>query len=110
MVGRVAGRGNRAQGGVTKRQLGSCFQLADVRSRFGLELAASRHEVVVKVRVEGVCQLDVQVGGDVQIALDIAQRVDDQANATVCVGDDKARVAKLWRRDRLDCVHGISCR
>ncbi len=110
VVGSVAGSVDRLDGDVAELQLRPGRELADIGARFGLELAPSRDEVVVQVRVERVRQLDVQVGGDVKVALDVAQRVDDQPHATIGVGNEKARVAQLGRRDRLDRVHRLSCR
>src|SRR6266480_5633710 len=57
------------------------------------------------MRVERVRQLDIEVRRDVQIALDVAQWVDDEGDAVICVGDQEACVAQLRSWDRLDRVH-----
>ncbi|TMC84175.1 MAG: hypothetical protein E6J06_07490 [Chloroflexi bacterium] len=105
MVRRVAGGVKRAQSDVAQRQLVSDVQLADVGADFRLELTTPGDEIVVQVRVEGMGQLDVQVGSEVQVAFDVAEGVDDQPDTAVGVRDDEARVAQLGRGDCLDRVH-----
>ena len=78
----------------------------DLRPHLGRQLAAARHIVVVQVGVEGARDLHVHVVRHREVALDVTQRIDDQGDLAVGVGDEEARVSELTRRDRLDRVHG----
>ena len=59
----------------------------------------------MKVCVQRVRELDVEAGRDMQVALDVAQRVDDEADTVIRVGNQEACVAQLGSWDRLDRVH-----
>ena len=87
VVRRVARCMNGADCHIAERKLATGPHLVDVGSRLGGKLAPPRHEVVVQVRVEGVGQLDVERGGAMEVAIDVAQRVDHQADTPLGVGD-----------------------
>ena len=105
MVGRVARRVDGTQGHVAYVQIIAWIQLVGVGAHLGGELAAAGDVVVVQVRVQRVRDLDVEIVRELQIALDVAQRVDYEAHAAIGVGDEKACVAQLAGRDCFDRVH-----
>ena len=95
VVWRVTGRVDRLDGHAADGQFGADGQLLDVRLRLSGELATARDEVVVQVSVERVRQLDVMLVGDVEVALDVTEGIDDDPHALFLIERDEARVPQL---------------
>ena len=94
------------QGHVADLEIATRIELVDVGSHIRGQLAPARNEIVVQVRVERMADLDVQPRGGLEVALDVAQRVDYETHAAVGIRDEEAAVPELVSWDRLDGVHG----
>ena len=93
--------GPAGQAGVLVAELGTG---ADDMGRAGQgrEVASARDVVVVEVRLDDVADPQAAPGGDREVDVDVAPRIDDRGDPGVLVRDERGQVAQPADRERLE--------